>query len=104
MSVLKTHFDASVNQASPVQKDYVRKVNIDADGAEFITYEEVDYRSVQKANGDVSLWKLDSLLKAGINPDFPIHTGNPTRLDGIDVITKAAAIADSILADENKES
>lgn len=100
MSVLSAYFDESVNQSSPIQKDYKRVVNYDKDGNEIITYEEVDYPSLQESLGLVSDWSLDSLLKAGINPQFAIHTGNPTRLEGIDYVNEASALADEILASQ----
>lgn len=102
MSVLSAHFDKSVNQCSPVQPDFNRVVNYDKNGNEIITYEEVDYPSIQDSLGTVHEWSLNALLRAGINPNFPIHTGNSTRLDGIDVVNQASAIADSILA-ENED-
>lgn len=81
----------------------MRVVNHDKDGNEIITYEEFDYPSFQDSLGVVENWSLESLLKAGVNPNFPIHTGNPTRLDGIDVVNQAAAIADSLLAEEGNK-
>lgn len=108
MSVLSKYFSKKVNQCSPVQKDYERMVNYDEDGNEFITFVEVDYPSIQAANGVVEDWSLKALLAAGINPNFGIHTGNPTRLEGIGVVNDAAAIAESIINDaiaaqENKD-
>lgn len=102
MSVLSAYFDKSVNQCSPVKPDYKRVVNYDKNGNEVITYEEVDYPAFQEANGFVSDWSLDALLKAGINPNFPVHTGNPTRLEGLDVLNQAVATADAILS-ENED-
>lgn len=103
MSVLKHYFDKSVNQASPVQPDYDRVVNYDEDGNEFITYVEVDYPKIQESHGLVGDWSLDALLKAGINPNFSIHTGNPTRLEGIGTIQDAEAYVDSLLVDDLPE-
>lgn len=100
MSVLKSYFDKSVNQTSRVVPDYDRKVNYDGDGNEVITYVEVDYPTFQESNGLVGDWSLDALLKAGINPNFPIHTGNPTRLEGVDYVNAAVAQLDGILAGE----
>ncbi len=102
MSVFSSQFDSSLSQCSPVQKDFERVVNYDENGNEFITWKEVDYPSFQASNGLVSDWSLDSLIKAGIDPGFPIHTGNPTRLDGIGVLNEAASIADEILSDSPK--
>ena len=95
MSVLSKYFSKNVNQASPVQIDYDRVVNYDENGNEFVTWVEVDYPTIQASHGVVEDWSLNALLAAGIDPSFPIHTGNPTRLDGfsevmnaIDVINK----------------
>ena len=101
MSALKKYFDKSVNQSSPIQKDLARKVNYDEKGEEYITWEEVDYPSIIKEHGDVSFWSLDALLKAGINPNFPIRTGLNTRLEGVDVVNNAVAELDAILAEDN---
>lgn len=104
MSVLSKYFDKNVDQSSPVQKDYKRVVDHDADGNEIISFVEVDYATLQASHGSVGDWSLASLLKAGIDPSFGIHTGNPTRLDGISAINEASAIADEILAEsENKD-
>lgn len=102
MSVLSKYFSKDVDVKSPIQKDYNRVVNYDSDGNEYIIWEEVDYPSIQAANGSISNWSLNALLAAGINPDFPIHTGNPTRLDGVGVVNDAAAIADEILSENSK--
>lgn len=104
--MIKKYFSKDVDQCSPVQVDYERVVNYDADGNEIITWEEVDYPAIQAANGAIQDWSLNALLAAGINPNFPIHTGNNTRLEGIDVVNQATAIADEILAEDtnnNKE-
>ena len=102
MSALHKYFDKNVNQASPVQVDLQRIVNYDEDGNEFVTYVPVDYPAIIERNGEVQDWSLASLLKAGINPNFPIRTGLNTRLEGIEVINDAAAYADSLVS-ENVE-
>lgn len=98
-SALTRLFNYQLNQCSPVKDDEVRKVNYDEDGNELITYVKFDYAKYQASLGHVNDWSLDALLKAGINPDFPIHTGNNTRLEGLDTIAQAEAIADSLLSD-----
>lgn len=103
MNVLKAYFDESIDQRSPVQKDFNRIVKYDADGNEVITYEVMDYPSFQKSLGKVINWNLDELLKAGINPDFGIHTGLGTRLEGIGIVDDFASQAESILS-ENDEN
>lgn len=99
MNVLTAHFDPSVNQCSPVREDYARVVNYDEDGNEIVTFKLVDYPSIQESHGKVSDWSLEALLKAGVNPNFPIHTGNPTRLEGIDTVNDLAAYAEQMLKD-----
>jgi len=103
MNVLKAYFDESVEQRSPVQIDYNRIVKYDENGNEVITYQEVDYPSFQKSLGKAFNWKLEELMKAGINPDFPISTGYGTRLEGVGVIADFASNADAIL-NENSEN
>lgn len=104
MSILKSNFNPEVVQSSPVQADLKRVVSYDEDGNEFVSYVEVDYPKIQQENGTVDMWNLNALLKAGINPNFPIRTGLNTRLEGIDAVNSAAAYLDEILAEEsNKE-
>ena len=101
---MKKRFNDAIDQCSPVQVDYNRIVNYDEEGNEFITYEEVDYPKLQQSNGLVGDWSLNSLLAAGINPDFPISTGFGTRIQGVDVVSEFATVAEQILSEtENKE-
>lgn len=104
MSVLKKYFDKFVNQSSLVVDDFARKVNYDEDRNEFVTYEKVDYKKIQESNGTVELWSLDALLKAGINPSFPVHTGLNTRLEGIGVINDASVAFDKVFADDSNKN
>ena len=99
MSVLSKYFDKSVGQCSPVQLDYKRTVSYDAEGNEIVMYTEVDYPTFQASLGVVKDWSLDALLKAGVNPNFSIHTGNPTRLEGLDSLDSFMSQADEILED-----
>lgn len=102
--VLDCYFSAGIDQSSPVQDDFIRKVNYDEDGNEFITYEKEDYSKLIASNGSVFDWSLEALLKAGVNPNFSIHTGNSTRLEGLGVIDDAQAYVDALFAEEeNKE-
>ena len=104
-NVLEMYFDDTVNQLSPVEIDYVRKVEHDEKSGEYIVYEPFDYADYQKSLGPVQNWSLEALLRAGIDPSFAIHTGNPTRLEGISTIEGAAAIADELVAEiENNKT
>lgn len=104
MSVLHSYFDYQCNQCSPVRDDYERRVNYDDEGKEYITYEKVDYPSYQKSLGDSSLWSIDALLQAGINPNFSINTGFGTRLQGIDTIKQAQDFVDKLVADSESKT
>lgn len=82
MSVLKTHYDKNVNVCSPVKEDVQLVISYDEDGNELISFEPVDYSAVIAEHGDVNLWALKSLLKAGINPgSFSIHTSANSRIE-----------------------
>ena len=98
MDVLKKLFNPSVNQASPVQSDFDRTLRYDDEGNEFVTYEKTDYPSIQSSHGFLTDWSLKSLLKAGINPNFGIHTGLPTRIEGQQTVNDFDSVAESILS------
>lgn len=99
----KVVYDKNFNSCSRVRPDYERVVNIDEDGIEHISFELVDYKKLQDSFGSYNLWSLESLKKAGINPDFGIKTGFNTRLDGFDTMNGAVAAINAEL-DKNVES
>lgn len=101
--MIEKYYDTTKDFSSPVQKDYDRVEKFDEDGNSFIVYQEVDYPAIIASFGSVYDWSLSSLLKAGINPNFSIHTGNPTRLEGVGVIEDAQAMVDSIFAEIEKD-
>lgn len=104
MKVLEKHYDKVHCHGTPIQEDFQRVVKHDEDGNEFIVYEKVDYKKILESNGRVSDWSLSNLLKAGINPDFPIHTGFNSRLEGIDVLNDAISdIYEVIDSETNNE-
>lgn len=98
MDVLKKLFNEAVNQASPVRDDFNRVSRYDEEGHERIVYEKTDYPSIQESHGHVVDWQLDALLKAGINPNFAIHTGLPTRIEGQQTVNEFSDIAESFLS------
>lgn len=102
MSVLTTYFNSAVNQCSPVRDDYKLVKKYDEEGNEFIVFEKIDYPAMQESFGLVTNWSLDSLLKAGIDPAFPIHTGYATRLDGIADIESIAAEVEAAFPENNE--
>lgn len=103
MSVLKKYFDKKSCHGTPIQVDMARVVKYDEDGTEFVTYEKVDYPKIVASNGNVADWSLESLLKAGVNPGFSIHTGFNTRLEGLDTLNSAADALISALDEEKSE-
>lgn len=86
MKLLERIFNYKIDQRSPIQKDKIRKVDYDEDGNEIISWIEPDYEKLQQSLGTINDWNLNNLLKAGVNPSFPIHTGYNTRLEGVNVI------------------
>lgn len=87
MSFLKKAFNYELNQnARDFMHDKILKVKKSKDGEDIIVFEEVDYPAIVAANGNVDDWKLENLLKAGINPQSvgTPHTGYNSRLEGID--------------------
>ena len=98
------YINKGINQSSPVQKDLVRKVKVDEKGNEYPVWEEVDYKKFQQSLGTISDWNLNNLLKAGVNPDFPIHTGFNTRLEGVGVIEGITSELDAMFAEFDKDN
>lgn len=104
MDVLFKNFSYDIDQHSPVLEDVSRIVQYDEDGNELVSYLPIDYPKIQASFGSVLDWSLDALLKAGINPNFPIHTGLNTRLEGVDVVAQYAAFAEDVLNSENESN
>lgn len=99
----KVVYDKDFNSCSRVCPDYERVVNIDEDGIERISFELVDYKKIQQSNGSFLLWSLESLMKAGINPDFGIKTGFNTRLDGFGQMSSAVDRINAVLDEKDNE-
>lgn len=98
-------FNEEIDQNSPVFGDVERKVSYDEDGKEIVTYEKVDYPALVKSNGKVDDWKLNNLLKAGIDPAFSIHTANyNSRLEGIDDVKQIEADVNALFAEAEAET
>lgn len=98
-NALSRNFNYDLDQRSPVVADYERSEKVADDGSIFVVYEKVDYSSIQASHGDARDWSLDSLFKAGINPQsFAIHTGFNTRLEGVNILNEFASQIDAVLA------
>ena len=104
MNALKTLFDTGVNQCSPVQKDLRRKVEYDEKGIEVVSFVEVDYPSLQASLGRVDDWSLESLLKSGISPEFPIHTRFGTRLEAEQYINGLTSQLDTLFPEDKGDA
>ena len=100
---LKKYFDPKVNQLSPICDDYVRVVKHDEKEAEHVTYEKFDSASYQQSLGPVDNWSMTNLMKAGINPDFPVKTGYVSRIEGTDTLLKANDYVETMMK-ENEET
>lgn len=96
-NVLQKYLNEGISLQSPIQEDTMRVVKHDEEGNELVSYVPVDGEALIKSNGKAYAWSLNSLMSAGINPDFPISTGYNTRLAGIGAIVDAAAQINSIL-------
>ena len=101
MGIWKLLYDKNVNCYSPLVDDYEPVVKCDKNGNEMIAYQLVDYSKVLQSNGTVDMWSLKSLLASGINPNFSVHTGYNTRLDGVNDINEVVSMIDQI--DLNKD-
>lgn len=96
--IIDKYFNKSLNQASPVIPEYARVVDYDEKGNEFISYQPVDTKKIIKSNGKVTDWQLNSLLKSGINPAFGIHTGEVSRIEGVETLNVLERDVDMLLA------
>lgn len=99
MSILKSNF-IKKDYVSPIIEEKEMKISYDEDGREVVTYEKVNFHDIIASNGRASDWSLQSLIKAGIDPNFPIHTGNPTRLDGLDTLDRFTQAVEDIFKDD----
>lgn len=100
--ILDRHYNRNLNTASPVVIDFERKSSI-VEGNEIVTFVEVDNRKRVIANGSEVDWKLNNMLKAGINPATGIHTGNNTRLAGINDLNAFKDATDKLFVEPEAE-
>lgn len=98
-SFLTQAFDYDVNQNSPVLQDYDLVKKYDEDGKEVIVFVPSDNEALIASNGKVTDWSLDTMLKAGINPQTigTPRTGFNSRIEGVDMVNQFAQQADKIL-------
>lgn len=100
IGVQKAMFSPEVDQNSPVFGDVMRVVERDEDGREINTFPPVDYEKIRKDNGSVDLWALESLLKAGVDPSFPVKTGFNSRVEGIQDLDSMESQVDALFESE----
>lgn len=96
MSVLSHLYDKGVNCYSPVMEETQMVIKCDKKGNEIIVWEPVDCSKIIASNGTADMWSLNSLLAAGINPNFGVKTGYNTRLEGVDAIDEIVATIDKL--------
>lgn len=88
---------------SPQVVEYHRQEFPDANGESHVAYVKTDLNSVRVSNGTGDLWNLSTMLKSGVNPQTPIHTGNNTRLEGISQLNNFVETAENILTEKPNE-
>lgn len=97
-SVLEKYFNSSVSHTSPVIDEVERKVDYDEKGNEIVSFVPVDTKKIIASNGKVDVWKLDNLIKAGINPQsMSIHTGLVSRVEGASVVNDFEKVVDAFV-------
>lgn len=103
--VLEVLFDSSVPVYSPVVGDLERVVSHDEEGREIVSFRPVDYAELNKMLGFVEVWSLEAMVKAGINPAFPVHTSNSvSRLEGVGTLEGVAAQVNDAFENIEKEA
>lgn len=73
----------------------------DESGNISVRYYDIDCAAIIKDHGSVEDWSLDNLLKAGVDPSFPIHTSPNARIDSFGELSTFEDIADALLGDPN---
>lgn len=101
-SVLRNNFTPGENFASPVVECFEQKIDYDKDLNPVISYCKVDAQKIIDSNGKDSDWSLSVLLKAGINPSFPIHTSMNSRLECVGILGDITSQVDKFF--ESQES
>lgn len=97
-SVLQKFFNESVSHFSPVIPEYVRQVEKDETGDEYVHFVPLDSVSVIQANGSALDYSLNTLIKSGVNPlSMNVVTSSPSRLENVPVVQKLGSDVDSLL-------
>lgn len=102
IGVQKAMFCPEVDQNSPVFGDVMRVVERDEDGREINTFLPVDYEKIRKDNGPVNMWSLENLLKAGVDPSFPVKTGLNSRVEGISELNSMESQVNALFESESQ--
>lgn len=102
MSVLKSYFNSTIDQNTPVTEDVLLVRKTTKDGCSEMVPEKVDYCAIQRENGPVSNWSVTALMSAGINiKDLTPKTSIPSGLDGYDSVEELLNDLSSINTKEN---
>lgn len=99
-SVLNALFNPAINQNSPVVPCIERVSKFDENGKEVVSFEDQDlFSSVVLSHGKFSDWSINSLMKAGISPDFPIRTGPVSRVESAKDIESISSAVEKMFAE-----
>lgn len=101
--VQKTHYDYSIDGASPTCGDVERIVKKDEKGQEVISFVGVNYKELEKSRPTVDYYDLESMIKAGIDPKTPIRTGLNSRIEGAAAVEEMASQINKELDNEKTE-
>lgn len=101
-SVLESHYDKKRNGFSPTCPTFDMHEVFAEDGSRSVIFKETDLqKEIMEPNGKYENWKLDSLLRAGINPNTGINTSPSSR---IEVGASINELANSVETQINVES
>lgn len=102
MNSLALKYNHSINTASPLFEGLERIVNYDQDGNEVISFA---VSNVKLNFGKVVNFSLDSMIKAGINPDsMRVNTSSVSRVDSLDKFDELSQIAEKVFNDINPDN
>lgn len=98
-NALTRNFNYDLDQRSPKMGELSRVEKRSDDGSIVVTYEPTDFDAVRASLGSVDDWSLNALRDAGVNPNFPIHTSAPTRMESVSTLHDLIARGEALLAD-----
>lgn len=107
-NALTRNFNYGLDQRSPALGELSRVEKHLNDGSTVVSYEPTDFDAIRSSFGSIDDWSLNALKKAGVNPDFPIHTSAPSRMESVamlqDLVARGNALLDSLSSESPVES